>query len=403
MNAAAQSSFDAEAERLREQLASKLAQEGELPPEWAPAVRTVRRHRFVPGFYLRADQPAEGGLPVWEPVTAATDPARWLAATYSDQTLITQFDNDEPDWDVPTPRIGGIATSSATLPSLVVRMWRDAEIEPGMTVLEVGTGTGYSTALACERLGSDAITSVEIDQRRLRHAADVLYGSGYGPALANADGVYGYWPTAPFDRIVAACSVRSIPSAWLAQARPGGQILATLGGWLNGHARALLTVRGDGTADGPLLPGTVSFMPARAYEPPRPGNPADWRDLVAGTQQRPTWTEPAFLTEGTAEAFTATFLAQLAAPGAQLLTIGDATGLIDVTSGSIALLACRDGQWQVHQAGPTCLWDAIEAVWQTWDAIGRPGPQAFHMHVQPGLQQITHLTEPRLTFALPSA
>jgi hypothetical protein len=142
-------------------------------------------------------------------------------------------------------------------------------------------------------------------------------------------------------------------------------------------------------------------MPARAYEPPRPGNPADWHDLVAGAPQRPTQAELTYLTESTAEAFTATFLAQLAAPGAQLLTIGDATGLVDVTSGSVALLACRDGQWQVRQAGPARLWDAIEATWQTWDAVGRPGPQAFQMHVRPGQQQIIHPTEPQLSFTLP--
>lgn len=50
-------------------------------------------------------------------------------------------------------------------------------------------------------------------------------------------------------------------------------ILTTLGGWLNGSARVLLTVTDDGTATGALLPGTISFMLARAHHAPHFGSP----------------------------------------------------------------------------------------------------------------------------------
>ncbi|TDD34253.1 hypothetical protein E1287_17370 [Actinomadura sp. KC06] len=43
---------------------------------------------------------------------------------------------------------------------------------------------------------------------------------------------------------------------------------ARLSGWLYGSARVLLTVSGDGTAAGPLLPGTISFMAARTQNRP---------------------------------------------------------------------------------------------------------------------------------------
>ncbi|MGH3159801.1 MAG: ATP-grasp peptide maturase system methyltransferase, partial [Streptosporangiaceae bacterium] len=134
--------LDAAAEPLRHQLADRLTATGDLPTGWAQAVATVPRHRFVPGFYLPREQLAANGLTVWEPVTATTDPDRWLAAVYTNETLITQFDNDEPDWASPQPRTGGAPSSSSTLPSLVLRMWHDAGLEEGMTVLEVGTGTG---------------------------------------------------------------------------------------------------------------------------------------------------------------------------------------------------------------------------------------------------------------------
>src|SRR4051794_40442012 len=115
---------------------------------------------------------------------------------------------------------------------------------------------------------------MEVDPHRLETAASALHGSGYTPTLAVADGLYGYWPEARFDRIVAACSFRAVPPALLAQTRPGGKILLTLSGWLYGYARVLLTVVEDGTAEGQLLGGTVSFMAARAHAAPTFGNPA---------------------------------------------------------------------------------------------------------------------------------
>jgi protein-L-isoaspartate O-methyltransferase len=105
----------------------------------------VPRHLFVPGFYADTGQRSDDGLTIWEPVTQATDAQRWLEATYADATLITQFDNDEPDWARPAPRAGGAPTSSSTLPSLVLHMWIDAEIGDGHNVLEIGTGTGTAT------------------------------------------------------------------------------------------------------------------------------------------------------------------------------------------------------------------------------------------------------------------
>lgn len=275
--------LETDAARLRAVMVEGLALRGELDdPGWRAAVEAVPRHRFVAGFYLAGEELDGRGLAVWQPVTAALDRGRWLAAAYSDTTLITQFDGDEPDWETPAERHGGAPTSSSTLPSLVVRMWADADVREGHTVLEIGTGTGYSTALACERLGSAGVTSIEVDPRRLERAASALHGCGYAPTLAVADGLYGYWPEAPFDRIVAACSFRAVPPALVAQTRPGGKILLTLSGWLYGYARVLLTVAGDGTAEGRLLGGTVSFMSARTHAAPTFGNPAHWAAELPG-------------------------------------------------------------------------------------------------------------------------
>ncbi|WP_432119142.1 ATP-grasp peptide maturase system methyltransferase [Streptomyces sp. bgisy032] len=394
--------LETDAARLRAAMTEDLAARGFLDdPAWRAAVETVPRHRFVPGFYLPADARDEQGLTVWQPVTASRDEGRWLAAAYSDRTLITQFHGDEPDWEDPAERHGGAPTSSSTLPSLVLRMWDDADVRQGQTVLEIGTGTGYSTALACERLGSGGVTSIEVDPHRLEQAANALHGCGYTPTLAVADGLYGYWPEAPFDRIVAACSFRAVPPALVAQTRPGGKILLTLSGWLYGYARVLLTVAGDGTAEGRLLGGTVSFMSARTHAAPAFGNPAHWAaELPGGT--RIARHGPERVTNPTGEAFHARFLVQSALPDAQLTTVGDVVHLVDVVSGSAATLTPDgDGRWQVREGGATRLWESVERVLDAYDSAGRPGPETFSVCVHEGGQHIRHPRLPCLSLPSP--
>jgi hypothetical protein len=238
---------------------------------------------------------------------------------------------------------------------------------------------------------------VEVDGR-LSQAATALYECGYAPDLAVADGLYGYWPSAPYDRIVAACSVRTIPRAWLTQTRPGGKILTTLSGRLYGYARVLLTVRDDGTAAGPLLPGTISFMAARVQERPEPGNPAHWASLTRDAETRPVRYGPERLDESTEDGFAGRFLAQLAAPNAQLATLNGTTQLIDVTTGSTAAFT-PDG---VRQAGPLRIWDAIEAVWEAWDQADRPALDTFRLSINNGTHRIHHPTATGLSFLLPT-
>lgn len=395
--------LDTRAEQLRHALAGELAAQGLLDdPRWRHAVENAPRHHFVPGFYAQSGH-TRGSLPVWEPVTEKLDHERWLKGCYSDQTLITQFDGDECDWDHAVPRTGGAPSSSSTLPSLALRMWLDADLRAGQEILEIGTGSGYSTALACEWLGDDGdIVSIDVDAHRAEQAATALYGCGYRPRLAVADGLYGYWPYASYDRIVAACSVRTIPRAWIAQTKSGGKILAALSGWLHGSARVLLTVDHDtGTGSGPLLPGTVSFMLARTHLPPRPGSPGHWAEHF--DESRPARHALGRITSNDEQAFYALFLAQLATPGTVMSRVDQTTYLTDVVSGAVAGLVLDGDGWVVRQGGPARLWDRIEAVLDAWDAAGRPGPERFLMRVTADSQEIYLPGTSALSFRLPLA
>nr|WP_199818683.1 methyltransferase domain-containing protein [Streptomyces leeuwenhoekii] len=384
---------ESDATRLRESMVKRLIQAG-VPEDraWRAAVEEVPRHRFVHGFYLPTDRCDARGLRIWEPVTAELDRDRWLATAYSDTALATQLNGEEPDWGDPRVRPGGTPTSSSAPASLVLRMWEDAKVTEGHTVLEIGTGNGYSAALACARLDSSHVTSIDIDQRRLKAASKALHDCGYEPTLAVADGLYGYWPEAWFDRIVTACSFRTVPPALIAQTRPGGKILLTLAGWLHGRARALLTVAEDGTAEGPLLSSTACFMPSRTRVVAPFGDPAHW---AAGLSDKPRAARhgPERFAAMDEEAKHLRFLVQSAVPTAQMLTIDGIVHVIDISTGAAATLTPANGGWQVREGGPVRLWERVEQIVDSFDGADKPGPESFTLYVRGGEQ---HLWHPRM-------
>ncbi|MFD9452380.1 hypothetical protein ACFWBC_04695 [Streptomyces sp. NPDC059985] len=69
------------------------------------------------------------------------------------------------------------------------------------------------------------------------------------------DGLAGHKDHAPYDRGIATCGIVILPQTWIEQTRPGGIILATLGGRRYSSELARLTVNADGTACGSLLGG----------------------------------------------------------------------------------------------------------------------------------------------------
>ncbi|MFJ2061288.1 methyltransferase domain-containing protein [Streptomyces sp. NPDC087908] len=161
-------------------------------------------------------------------------------------------------------------------------MLEDPQVEPGMRVLEIGTGTGYSTVVLATRRGDELVTSIEYDSDVATKARAVLWQQGINPTLVTGDGFLGHAESTPYDRIVATCGI-TVLSAWIAQTRPGGLILAAIGGWLPGSELARLTVHKDGIASSPLLGGQVRFMVARPQAPPPLGRRLD---LPTGTERQ---------------------------------------------------------------------------------------------------------------------
>ena len=283
-------------------------------------------------------------------------------------------------------------------------MLEDLQVEDGMRVLEIGTGSGYSTGLLCHRLGSDKVTSIEVDPAVAARARDALHDAGYAPMLVVGDGLAGCRGTAPHDRVIATCSVRRLPSAWLDQTCPGGIILCTISGWLYGSGLARLEMARADTAEGRFLPQHVSFMIARPHAPHDISTDAILALVRRDGEERKTRLTPAVLDD-----WTSRFVAQLAAPSARLvrMSVDDgpmATHLIDDERQASATFVptSEEGEFIVRQAGPARLWDDIEESVAAWRRAGAPGMDMFNIRATPTVQTVWLETgEGRLSWILP--
>src|SRR5260370_13377992 len=146
-------------------------------------------------------------------------------------------------------------------PEMVARMLRLLDVQPGNHVLEIGTGSGYSTALLAELVGpTGSVVSIDVDLDMTQRAARLLAEAGYhNIVLVTADGRSGYRSHAPFDRLIAwAAAASLVPQAWCDQTRPGATLVVPVRHnqetWVSKYHRTA-----DGTLhEGDRIPGSFS-------------------------------------------------------------------------------------------------------------------------------------------------
>lgn len=102
------------------------------------------------------------------------------------------------------------------------------EIEKGEKVLEIGTGSGYQTAVLCE-LGAE-VYSIERQHVLFKQTKRFLEKIGYRPKhLTFGDGYAGLPKFAPFDKIIVTAGAPEIPEALLNQLAIGGRMVIPVG------------------------------------------------------------------------------------------------------------------------------------------------------------------------------
>ena len=130
------------------------------------------------------------------------------------------------DMEIPT---GNAPGQVMLAPRVQARLVQDLAIQKTDKVLEIGTGTGFTTALLAHQAAS--VLSYEIDAALASQATANLQKAGVNNAqVRNADGSQGAANEGPFDAILLAGSVPEVPQALLQQLAIGGRLIAIVGG-----------------------------------------------------------------------------------------------------------------------------------------------------------------------------
>ncbi len=134
----------------------------------------------------------------------------------------------DADFDVPLP-IGFGQTNSQ--PSTVGQMLEWLKVEPGQTVLDVGSGSGWTTALLSKLVGGEGrVYAVEIIPELVKFGRDNCARAGItNVRFYQASKVFGVPRHAPYDRILVSASASKFPTSLLDQLAAPGKLVAPVG------------------------------------------------------------------------------------------------------------------------------------------------------------------------------
>ena len=130
---------------------------------------------------------------------------------------------------VPTCIRHGKVISTASQPSLVFEMLDMLDLEGNETVLDIGTGTGYSTALLSRMVSDGHVISIEYDSELANIAKERLMKLGIdNVTVLNRDGYYGYAEGAPYDAVISMVALGDFPAQWIEQLKAGGKVITPI-------------------------------------------------------------------------------------------------------------------------------------------------------------------------------
>ncbi len=190
-----------------------------------------------------------------------------VEAAYSDRAIPTHWRN-------------GLPISSASQPSIVATMLELLDPQPGDSVLEIGTGTGYNAALLAELVGpSGRVVTVEIQADIASEATGHLASVGLANVEAVcADGFEGFAARSPYERIIVTAGASDLAPAWVEQLAHGGRLVLPLS--IRGVQQCVAFVKDDegslrsvAAREGGFMPlqGEMVNLDSRLALPAHPG------------------------------------------------------------------------------------------------------------------------------------
>jgi protein-L-isoaspartate(D-aspartate) O-methyltransferase len=201
-------------QRRLDMVERQIRQRGVVDPRVLDAMRSVPRERFVP--------------------------ADAAPSAYDDSPLSIGFGQ------------------TISQPYIVAYMSEALAVQPGHTVLEIGTGSGYQAAVL-GRLAREVYT-IEIVPELARRASATLRELGIGNVQVREGDGYAGWPEhAPFDRIMVTAAPDQIPKPLIEQLAPGGRLVIPVGSQGREQWMTIVDRTAAGTVERQTIP--VQFVP----------------------------------------------------------------------------------------------------------------------------------------------
>jgi protein-L-isoaspartate(D-aspartate) O-methyltransferase len=143
-------------------------------------------------------------------------------------------------------------------PYIVAFMTEQISPEPGMKILEIGTGSGYQAAILAY-LGCEVFT-IELLEELAAKAKQILGSLKFDNVIARHGDGYEGWPeAAPFDAIIVTAAPDYMPQKLVEQLKDGGKMIIPVGDVHSLQFLKLVTKKGNKTIEKDLLP--VRFVP----------------------------------------------------------------------------------------------------------------------------------------------
>lgn len=362
---------DADAATARAAMVARLHDAGHLSPgPVSEALLALPRQALMPQAYVRRSAPDETP-PRWDLLdwSVPEDRDELLRVLYSGDSVAVQHDGEPLLGRARGTRTGGAMTSMSSVMGMTAGLLQELDLEPGQRVLDVGTGTALTAAVACFVSGDARVVTIDRDHHVTSAAAAHLADLGYRPTVVTGDGEAGWPDRAPYDRVFVSFAVPRVPPALVEQLAPQGRLLATVGtsspswpglgvitktarGRIGGELRAVEFGHRAGWGwDRLFLSASFRAQMATAEGVTVRGN-----RLPPPREARGFWLALDHLRPGLVRNF-----------GAEHLQIG-----APECGSWVRVSPDGDGTCSVTEFGPRAIWHEIEQIAARWRAAGEP-------------------------------